>query len=72
MKYKYTKTVEVSIEGELPLLGYDIKEAAQKLHSLSSTEAIRLSLSDSREKFWVDVGAEKWEVRVEDKIRRAE
>lgn len=56
MKFKYTKKVTVTIEDELPILGYDLKHASRNLFGKEIDEAIRISVVDGRPKQTINFG----------------
>jgi len=47
MKFKFKRTIEISLEEEMPLLGYDIKKAVQARYSEQLKEALQHSVDIS-------------------------
>lgn len=40
MKHTFTKKIEISVEGELPLLGFDLEKAATRHHHNDVSEIL--------------------------------
>lgn len=57
MKFTYSKHISVSIEDELPVLGYDLKHGARSLFEKEMNEAIRIAIKDGREEQTIDFGS---------------
>ena len=64
MKYQYKKTVEVIVEGELPLLGYDVVRAASAKHDQEITEAVRIGIKDNRPIQTITVGENTYKLSI--------
>jgi hypothetical protein len=68
MKYKYKKIVEITVEGELPLLGYDLKQVASKKHNEYMSEALRIAIKDGRETQFIKMGTDEFKVTIHDSL----
>ena len=68
MRFLYKKTIEISTEIELPVSGYDIKEAAERLTKGEFDYVLKEAISDSRSYQTHTVGDREYEVQKSDKI----
>lgn len=68
MRFLYRKTIELSTELELPVAGYDIKEAAERLTKSELDYVLKEAIFDSRSHQTYTVGTRTYEVQKTDKL----
>jgi len=68
MRFLYRKTIEISTEIELPVSGYDIKEAAEQLTKSEFDYVLKEAIFDSRSYQTHTVGTRVYEVEKKDML----
>lgn len=70
MKFKYTRTIQVEVETELPLLGYDIPKAMKEIHDKNLNESLRIGIGDGRDLQTIQIGDSNYKVTITDDIQK--
>ena len=68
MKFTFKRTIEIEVEHELPLLGYDIKESFTKSHEEELNEVLSFVGNLEKEKKELDINGKKYYLTVNDKV----
>ena len=68
MKFTFKRTIEIEVEGELPLLGYDIKESFVKSHEEELNQVLSFVKNLENEKKELDINGKKYYLTVNDKV----
>lgn len=68
MKFTFKRTIEIEVEHELPLLGYDIKESFTKSHEEELKEVLSFVGNLEKEKKEIDINGKKYYLTVNDKV----
>lgn len=68
MKFTFKRTIEIEVEHELPLLGYDIKESFTKSHEEELNEVLSFVGNLEKEKKEIDINGKKYYLTVNDKV----
>ena len=68
MKFIFKRTIEIEVEGELPLLGYDIKDAFAKSYEKELNEVLSFVKNLEKGKQELDINGKKYYLTVNDKI----
>lgn len=71
MLFKLKKSVSVEIEGDFPLLGYNVEEVMRRKREAGMNEAMREALEKGEGKHLIEVDGIKYEVQVETKFGSA-
>ena len=68
MKFTFKRTIEIEVEHELPLLGYDIKESFTKSHEEELNEVLSFVGNLEKQKKELDINGKKYYLTVNDKV----
>jgi len=68
MKFTFKRTIEIEVDHELPLLGYDIKESFAKSHEEELNEVLSFVGNLEKEKKELDINGKKYYLTVNDKV----
>lgn len=68
MKFTFKRTIEIEVEHELPLLGYDIKESFTKSHEKELDEVLSFVGNLEKQKKELDINGKKYYLTVNDKV----
>jgi hypothetical protein len=70
MKFKYTRTIQVEVETELPFLGYDIPKAIKEIHDRNLNESLRIGIGDGRDSQTIQLGGIDYKVTITDNLQK--
>jgi hypothetical protein len=66
MKFTFKRTIEIEVEHELPLLGYDIKESFTKSHEEELNEVLSFVGNLEKQKKELDINGKIYYITVND------